>query len=277
MRKLLARAGDALELGDELASLRVERGFHAHVQINGCTATTRGTHAEHGGRQAAIFAYATRVGFDENARQARWQREAREFCGHLTRGAKKIEDARGMFDGLRRRRVEPVERGGRSNAHGSQGEQELREILARNLRLIRGGAAQVVLFGVEAEDGARGGASGAPRTLAGGGLADAADVQGRQSAPGRVRSNAGKAAINDGGDAFHGDGAFSDVGGEDEFLLRGRSESAILLGGCEAAMQGQHKQVGAARDGGTGSLGAANLRRAGKKGQDVALVASAQE
>jgi hypothetical protein len=74
-----------------------------------------------------------------------------------------------------------------------------------------------------------GGTSGASGALVGGGLADPADLQRGQARPGGVAGNAGEAAIDDGGDAFDGDGTFGDVGGEDDFGLGGRSESAVLL------------------------------------------------
>ena len=117
---LLARACHTLELGHELARLRVERGFHARVKINGSTGATLRAYAEHGRREAAIFAHATSFSFDEDAGEARRQRKAREPGGHLAMGAKEIKDTTGMLHGFSGRRIEPVKIGGRGDAHGAQ-------------------------------------------------------------------------------------------------------------------------------------------------------------
>ena len=99
----------------------------------------------------------------------------------------------------------------------------------------------------EPEDLAGGGAAGAAGTLRGGGLADAADLKRGKAGPGRLGGDAGEAAVDDGGDAFDGDGTFGDVGGEDELGLRGRVDGAVLLGGGEVAVEREGEPVSAGR------------------------------
>ncbi len=77
---------------------------------------------------------------------------------------------------------------------------------------VLSGTANEVLQRVEADGAARGGASGAAGTLVGGRLADAADLQCGQARPGGVAGDAGQAAIDDGCDAFDGDGTLGNVG-----------------------------------------------------------------
>lgn len=92
-----------------------------------------------------------------------------------------------------------------------------------------------------------------------------------------MRGDAGQAGVDDRGDAVDGDGAFRDVGGEDELGLSGGGDGAILLGGRKIAVEGQYEAVGAAGDGLAGTLGTADLGSAGQEGEDFAAFAAGDE
>ena len=131
------------------------------------------------------------------------------------------------------------------------------------------GAPEEVFFRVEADGEAGAGAACAARSLTGGGLADAADLQCRQAGPRGVACDAGCAGVEDGVDAFDGDGAFGDVGGEDELGLGGGGDGAVLLGGGQVAVEGQDEQAETLGQGFALALGAADLGGAGEEDEGV--------
>ena len=80
-----------------------------------------------------------------------------------------------------------------------------------------------------------------------------------------MRGDAGEAGVDDRGDAVDGDGALCDVGGEDEFGLRGRGDGAVLLCRRKVAVEGQDEAVDTAGDGLASALGAADFSSTGRK------------
>jgi len=146
---------------------------------------------------------------------------ARHLPARLAFGSKLLQQLFGMFDGCGGRRVQPVERVQPLDAHGAQQQRDGRKIGAQDLgRLMRGAAYEI--FQRKEADGAAG--SRAPRAsgaLIGGSLADACDFECGQARPRRMAGGARQARIDHGGHAFNGDGAFGDVGGQNDFAPPG--------------------------------------------------------
>ena len=88
--------------------------------------------------------------------------------------------------------------------------------------------------------------------------------------------DAGEAAIDYDVDVFDGDGAFGDVGGEDDFAAVARADGTVLFVGRLIAMEGQDDEAGALGKRGAGGLGAADFGGAGKEDQQVAAGFSAK-
>jgi hypothetical protein len=81
--------------------------------------------------------------------------------------------------------------------------------------------------------------------------------------------NPSQAAVDHAADAFDGDRRLSDVRREDELSVGGRLDNQVLLGGGEISVQRQHHPCASASEFGAGFCGASNLRRSGKKDEQV--------
>ena len=154
-------------------------------------------------------------------------------------------------------------------AHDAEGEDELGEVAAEDFRSVVRGAQAKVFFGVQAQDEAGAGAACSTGALAGGGLADATDFEGGKACPGRGGGDACEAGVDDGGDAVDGDGGLGDVGGEDDLATRSGLDGAVLLGGCEVAVEWEEIDAEAMGDGRAGVGGTADFCHAGKEDEGV--------
>lgn len=88
-----------------------------------------------------------------------------------------------------------------------------------------------------------------------------------------MRCNPSQAAVDHTADTFDGDGRLRDVRREDELALGGRLDNQVLLGGWEISVERQHHPFASAREFGAGFCGAPNLRRSGKKDEQVSAFA----
>src|SRR6202453_5386431 len=102
------------------------------------------------------------------------QRVTRQLLHHGPGSTQAVEQRLRSFNGCRRRRIQPIDL---ANPHGAQSEAKLRELAARDLRLIVFRAAQVILHGVQAQHAAWSGASRPPRSLLRRSLAYPADME----------------------------------------------------------------------------------------------------
>lgn len=83
-------------------------------------------------------------------------------------------------------------------------------------------------------------------------------------------SDAGEAGIDDHGNAVDGDGAFGNVGGEDDFALLIGSDGAVLFFGCEVAVERREEEVVAFGKACERGGGAADFVGAGEEDEEVA-------
>ena len=115
------------------------------------------------------------------------------------------------------------------------------EVGAGDFRNVLCGAANEIFQGVEAEGASRSGAPGSSGALIGGGLADARNGERGKTGPGGVAGDTREAAIDDDVDAFDGDGAFGDIGGEDQLAAIRRADGTVLFVGRLVAVEGQQE------------------------------------
>ena len=102
-------------------------------------------------------------------------------------------------------------------------------------------------------------------------LADARDVQRRQSRPRRMARHARQPRIDHRHDSVNRDRTFGDIGRKDHFALSGRFDRAVLLFGRKVAMQRQNHQILSVGDRLASRLRAANLSRSRQEYQNVAV------
>ena len=126
-----------------------------------------------------------------------------------------------------------------------------------------------VVQGIEPDHTARCGACRAACTLRRRCFADARHFERRQARPWRIAGDARQTAVDHGRDAFDGDGAFGDVGGQNDLALRSGGDGAVLFGGRQVAVERKEQQVVPCRQRTTLALGAPNLRRTGQEDQNV--------
>ena len=175
-----------------------------------------------------------------------------------------------MLDGGGGRSVEPIERAEAVEAHGVKQQSGGGKIGARDFGGVVGRTAGKVFGGIEAHHAAGAGSSGAARALFGRSLADAGHLKSGQPRPWRMARHAREAAIDNGGDAFNGDGAFRHVGGENDFPLLRRPHGAVLFLGRLVAMQGQQQPAVSAGERRTGGLPTADFGCSGQEDEHVA-------
>ena len=102
-----------------------------------------------------------------------------------------------------------------------------------------GGASGVFVFSPETNGVSGGGATGATRTLVGGGARNVFDQQGIDAAPGIEARDAGEAGIDHQPHAIDGQGSFGDIGGDDDLAVVVTGDGGILIGGRQFAVEGQ--------------------------------------
>src|SRR4051794_29689569 len=104
-----------------------------------------------------------------------------------------------MLQGGRRRRIEPLQVG---IAHRTEEQQHGREVGAYDLGRVLRGTADEIVERVEADRTTGACASGAAGALVRGGLADATDLEGRETGPGRMAGDTREAAVDHGADVI---------------------------------------------------------------------------
>jgi hypothetical protein len=191
---------------------------------------------------------------------------ARHLAGEVRGGGELRQERLSVSHGGGGRRVEPGDVGA---AHRAELEHHGSEIRAGDLGEVLGRAADEVVEWVEADGAAGSGAAGAAGALVGGGLTDAANLEGREAGPGGVSGDAGEAAVDDRADVLDGDGAFGDVGGEDYLAALRGGDGAVLLLGRLVAVERKERPAVTAGKGVAGGLRAADLVGSGEEDEDV--------
>lgn len=272
---LAKRIDDAAKLADGLGGTRLPLAIEQSQQIGPGAVTGLGgealTGAEQSGDGATLFGDTALAGFDDEPGEAGMHGVARHFARDGSLRAQMAEQIACQFDGGGGRSVEPTESFERRGADGMEEQRGRREIGPHDLRNVVWRAAREIFQGIEANGATGRGAAGTSGALGGGSLADAGDFQNGQAGPRGMAGDAGQAGIDDDGDAFDGDGAFSDVGGEDDFAAIGRADGAILFFDRLIAVERCEQPSLTRGKGGAGRQSAADFRCAGEKHQDVAF------
>jgi hypothetical protein len=165
--------------------------------------------------------------------------------------------------------LEPAERAEVANARGLEGENDLGQVEALDLRQLAGRALAVFLGRPETEAGAAGGAAGAAGALVGGGLADALDQQGVEPARGVVAGDTGQATIDDQPDAVDGEGCFGDVGGDNDLRAVVTGDGGVLIVRREFAVQREEQVVTGFRELTEGGEGLVDLVASRHEDKDI--------
>lgn len=187
-------------------------------------------------------------------------------------GAQQGQEAFGGGEGFVGRGIEPGKSAGIGFTPGVEGQNGGGEIDALYLWDFKGFKKAIFSEVPEADAASWGGAAGPAGALGGRGAADALKFKAVEAAARVVRGDAGKARIDDGGDALDGEGGFGDVRGADDFAQagRGRLQSKALFVGSESAMERQKQEAAVGGEGLKALDGAADLFSAREKDQQVA-------
>ncbi len=191
----------------------------------------------------------------------------------------------GSVDGGARRRVEPPQIGKRVGArvdraarsHRTKGKQRVREIRAKDLRLVVLVPRVEVPLREEAQRAPRTEPPRAPRALRRRCPRNLGDVERRPSGPRIVPRDARQPRIDDRLDPLDRDRSFRDIRRENDLLLRCRTKRDVLGFERQIAMERNEHEVPLGGDGRGALHRAPNFRGAGKKDEDIAARAALQE
>ena len=228
---LARRIDDAADLADGLGGARLPLRFHEDQQVGARGWSGRGGQplagAEERGDGAAVLGHAAAPRFDDQTAKPRMQRIARHLLAERAVGAELL--AAVLRHARRRRRAArraiPANRGGRCPMR-AQEQRGRRQIGARDLGRVLRGAADEILERVEADRAAGPVRPARPaRWLAEAWLMRPTCKVGRPDHGEWPAMRARPLSIT-AVDALDGDGAFRDVGGEDDLALRRTGRTA---------------------------------------------------
>ncbi|HEV3073588.1 MAG TPA: hypothetical protein VHB47_04145, partial [Thermoanaerobaculia bacterium] len=172
--------------------------------------------------------------------------------------------------GLRRRGFEPAESGEVGLSPGQQLQRRPGEVDPGDLGRLVGRPGCLLARRPEPQAESRALAAGPPGALVGGGAADPRQLQ-PVDAGGRVVAQAPRqAAVHHRGDAFDGDRALGDVGGQHHPAPVRRPQHVVLPLRRQVAVERQHREVVPRGEIGQGVGGAQDLAHSRQEGQHVA-------